>query len=59
MMLQEPTPDTIGYMLFGYGVILGTMALFVLSLISRFRNLRKDLELLEEIKRTGAKTENS
>jgi len=49
MMLQEATPDTLGYMLFGYGVILGTMALFVLSLVSRFRNLRRDLELMEEV----------
>ena len=49
MMLQEVTPDTFGYMLFGYGVILGTMALFVLSLVSRFRNLRRDLELMEDI----------
>ena len=49
MMLQETTPDTVGYMLFGYGVILGTMALFVLSLVSRFRNLRRDLELLEQV----------
>jgi hypothetical protein len=49
MMLQEATPDTLGYMLFGYGVILGTMAVFVLSLVSRFRNLRRDLELMEEV----------
>ena len=49
MMLQEATPDTFGYMLFGYGVILGTMAVFVLSLVSRFRNLRRDLELMEEV----------
>ncbi|HLF37911.1 MAG TPA: hypothetical protein VI520_08260 [Anaerolineales bacterium] len=49
MMLQEATPDTLGYMLFGYGVILGTMALFALSLVSRFRNLRRDLELMEEV----------
>ena len=49
MMLQEATPDTFGYMLFGYGVILGTMALFVVSLISRFRNLRRDLEVLDEV----------
>jgi hypothetical protein len=49
MMLQEATPDTLGYMLFGYGVILGTMAVFVLSLVSRFRNLRRDLGLMEEV----------
>ena len=49
MMLQEATPDTYGYMLLGYGVILGTMVLFVASLVSRFRNLRRDLELMEEV----------
>jgi hypothetical protein len=49
MMLQEPTPDTYGYMLLGYGVILGTMVLFVASLVSRFRNLRRDLELMDEV----------
>jgi hypothetical protein len=49
MTLQEVTPNTVGYMLFGYGVILGTMALFVLSLVSRFRNLRRDMELMEEV----------
>jgi hypothetical protein len=49
MTLQEVTPDTVGFMLFGYGVILGTMALFVVSLISRFRNLRRDLEVLDEV----------
>ena len=50
MMLQEATPDTYGYMLLGYGVILGTMVLFVASLVSRFRNLRRDLELMEEVR---------
>jgi len=59
MMLQETPAETFGYMVLGYSVILGTMALFVLSLVSRFRNLRKDLELLEEIEHLGAKTENS
>jgi hypothetical protein len=50
MMLQEATPNTYGYMLLGYGVILGTMVLFVASLVSRFRNLRRDLELMEEVR---------
>ncbi|MGH2619350.1 MAG: hypothetical protein ACRDHG_02100 [Anaerolineales bacterium] len=57
MMLQEATPDTLGYMLFGYGVILGTMALFVLSLVSRFRNLRRELELLDEVQAKEARPE--
>jgi hypothetical protein len=59
MMLQETPAETFGYMVVGYAVILGTMGLFVASLISRFRNLRKDLELLEEIEHLGAKTEKS
>jgi hypothetical protein len=59
MMLQETPAETFGYLVLGYAVILGTMGLFVASLISRFRNLRKDLELLEEIEHLGAKTEKS
>ena len=59
MMLQETPAETFGYLVLGYAVILGTMGLFVASLISRFRNLRKDLELLEEIEHLGPKTENS
>ena len=57
MMLQEVTPDTFGYMLFGYGVILGTMALFILSLVSRFRNLRRELELLDEVQAQKSRRE--
>jgi len=59
MMLQEATPDTIGYMLFGYGVILGTMSLFVLSLVSRYRNLRRDLELMDELQASKRSTTES
>jgi hypothetical protein len=59
MMLQEAPAETFGYLVLGYAVILGTMGLFVASLVSRFRNLRKDLELLEEIEHLGAKTEKS
>jgi hypothetical protein len=59
MMLQETPAETFGYLVLGYAVILGTMGLFVASLVSRFRNLRKDLELLEEIEHLGAKTEKS
>lgn len=48
MFLQAPA-ETMGFMLMGFAVILGTMALFVLSLVVRFRNLKQDLEVLEEI----------
>lgn len=49
MIFQQAPAATLDFMLLGYGVILGTMALFLISLAVRFRNLRRDLELLEEI----------
>jgi hypothetical protein len=49
MYLQQGPADTMSYMIMGFAVILGTMALFVLSLIIRFQNLRKDQAVLDEI----------
>jgi hypothetical protein len=51
MLLQEGPANTLNYMLLGYAVILGTMSAFVISLVVRFRNLRKDVELLDELER--------
>lgn len=51
MLLQEVPADTFDFMLYGFVVILGTMGGFILSLITRFRNLRKDLEVIEEVER--------
>ncbi len=51
-LLQEGPAQTTGYMLAGYGVIFGVMALYLISLILRTRNLSLDLETLEEIDRT-------
>jgi hypothetical protein len=48
MILQAPA-DTMNFMLLGFAVIFGTMGLFVLSLVMRFRSLKQDLEVLEEI----------
>jgi hypothetical protein len=48
MFLQAPA-DTMDFMLLGFAVILGTMGLFVLSLVMRFRSLKQDLAVLEEI----------
>ncbi|MEW6568421.1 MAG: hypothetical protein AB1449_09715 [Chloroflexota bacterium] len=39
--------NTFDFMVLGYAVILGTIALFLASLVIRFRNLRQDLEVLE------------
>ena len=49
MFFQEAPAETFNYLVFGYAVILGTMALFVASLLIRFKNLRRDLELLDEL----------
>jgi hypothetical protein len=36
-------------MIMGFSVILGTMALFIFSLVLRFQNLRRDEAVLDEI----------
>ncbi len=40
--------ETTNYMLAGYIVIFGTMALYLVSLAVRWRRLRQDEEMLEE-----------
>ena len=49
MFFQEAPADTFNYMVLGFAVILGTMGLHVASLLVRFRNLRRDLEVLDEV----------
>ena len=49
MFLQEPTPDTSGYMIAGYAIAFLVMALYVLSIYLRNRNLNQDLTMLEEL----------
>ncbi len=49
MFLQEAPAETFNYMAFGFIVILGTMGLYLVSLISRYRGLERDMELLDEI----------
>jgi hypothetical protein len=49
MLFQEIPAETTGYMILGYAVIFGTLGLYLFSLYSRWRNLEKDIEVLEEI----------
>lgn len=56
MFLQDAPADTFNYMAFGFVVILGTIGLYVLSLVNRYRNLERDMELLDEV---SAKAEPS
>lgn len=48
LFLQEGPADTTGYMIAGYAVIFGVMALYLFSLWLRGRNLHQDLETMEE-----------
>jgi hypothetical protein len=54
MFFQEAPADTFNYMVLGFAVILGSMGLHVVSLLVRFRNLRRDLEVLDEVQAGGA-----
>jgi Na+-transporting methylmalonyl-CoA/oxaloacetate decarboxylase gamma subunit len=49
MFLQEAPANTFNYMVLGFGVIFVVMSLFIVSLVVRFRNLSRDLELLDDI----------
>jgi hypothetical protein len=48
MLLQQGPAETTNYMIAGYAVIFGAMALYLLSLWLRQRNLEKDLQVLQE-----------
>lgn len=51
LLLQEAPADTFGYMVLGLGVILGTIALYVATLVGRRGNLRRDLQVLDDVVR--------
>lgn len=41
--------NTVGYMVAGYSVIFGVMIVYLVSLIVRWRNLRQDEQMLEDV----------
>jgi hypothetical protein len=49
MFLQQAPAETFSYMIFGFSVILSVTLLYILSLIVRFRNLKRDLMVLEDV----------
>lgn len=51
MLLQEAPPETLSYMLVGYAIFFGLPLFFILSLWWRQRNLEKDVEVLEELRK--------
>ena len=48
MLLQEAPAATTSYMIAGYTVIFGMILIYLVSLIMRQRNLKQDLEVLQE-----------
>jgi hypothetical protein len=49
MFFLETPPDTSGYMVAGYAIAFGVMLIYVASLFIRYRNLNRDLSMLEEM----------
>jgi len=49
MLLQDAPPDTSGYMIAGYIVFVVVMAIYLISLMARRRNLEQDLSTLRMI----------
>ena len=49
MFFLETTPDTSQYMIAGYTIAFGIMILYVASLFIRFRNLYRDISMLEDM----------
>ena len=52
MFFQEATPDTSGYMIAGYAIAFILMALYVLSIYLRGRNLNQDIEIFNELEKS-------
>jgi CcmD family protein len=48
-MLQQAPAETTRYMVAGYTVIFSVMLLYIISLILRRRNLKRDLDTLKEM----------
>jgi len=49
MLFFQSTPDTTAYMVAGYVMIFGVMAIYLASFFVRARNLKRDLEILSEV----------
>jgi hypothetical protein len=47
-LLQAPA-ETFNYMVMGYAFILGVLSLYIVSIFVRFKRLKQEVELLEEV----------
>ena len=50
-MFADAPANTLSYMIAGYAVIFGVMLVYLVSLFVRRRNLRQDLDTLEELEK--------
>ena len=48
LLLQAPA-ETSKYLIAGYAVIFGIMFLYIISLVVRSRNLKREMETLKEL----------
>lgn len=48
---MDVTPDTVNFMILGFAVIFGCMAIYLGSLLVRFRSLRQDEQALGELEK--------
>ena len=48
-MFTTATPDTTAYMIGGYAVFFGVIAIYLLSLFIRWVNLKRDIRTLQEL----------
>lgn len=49
LLFQAPTPNTVSYLILGYVIMGGIGLVYVLSLLWRQRNLRRDLDVIERL----------
>jgi len=48
-MNSTVTPDTTSYLILGLVVVSTIIVLFIASMVIRYRNLQKDLQMLQEL----------
>jgi hypothetical protein len=46
---MDATPDTINYMVSGYVIFAVVMLVYIVSLVSRWNNLNRERQMLDEI----------
>jgi len=49
MFFDETVPNTVNYMIAGYAIIFVTLGVYLASYFIRFRNLKQDLDTLNEL----------